>query len=83
MTHIEFVSAEWCGPSVEMRHTLDAIAQEFPEVQVRKLDAEEIATPPEAIPVLRLVVDGKRVKEHVGNQPRSVVRKFFMEAMGE
>ncbi len=49
----------------------------------KRLEAEEIATPPESIPILRLVKDGKRIREVVGNQPKSLVRKFFMEAMGQ
>jgi thioredoxin-like negative regulator of GroEL len=80
MTHIEFISAEWAGPCVEMRHTIEKVAPEFPGVQWRHLEAEELAVCPAAVPVLRLVVDGKRVRETVGNQSERVVREFFEAA---
>ena len=80
MTHIEFIGADWCGPSVAMRCTLDELVAQFPGVKVRCLEAEELAVCPTAIPILRLVVDGKRVREHVGNQPESTIREFFEAA---
>jgi len=77
MTHIEFISAEWAGPWVLMGQTVEAVSKQFPEVTVRHLEAEELAVCPTAVPILRLVKDGKRVREVVGNQSERVVREFF------
>ena len=80
MTHVDFIGAEWCGPSVAMRCTIDELAAQFPEVKVQFWEAEELAVCPTAIPILRLVKDGKRVREVVGNQSERVVREFFEAA---
>ncbi len=80
VNQIEFIGAEWAGPCVAMQQTVGVVSKDFPEVTVRRLEAEELAVCPTAIPVLRLVKDGKRVRETIGNQSERVVREFFEAA---
>jgi thiol-disulfide isomerase/thioredoxin len=80
MTYIEFIGADWAGPCVLMQQTVEAVSKDFPEVTVRHMEAEELAVCPTAVPILRLVKDGKRVRETVGNQSERVIREFFEAA---
>ena len=77
--------AAWCGPCRMIAPAIEAIAAEYPDVKVCKVNVDE---QPElarkfqvmSIPMLVVMKDGAVVQKSVGAQPKASIARLIQEA---
>ena len=70
--------ASWCGPCRMLSPTVDAIAEERPDIKVCKINVDEqfeLASQfnVSSIPTLVVMKDGKRVDQSIGVRPKDAI----------
>jgi thioredoxin 1 len=74
--------AEWCGPCKMLAPVLESILEEYPNVWVLKINADEFPNLTKkydisSIPTLLLFREGSIIKYVVGAKPKSFIKRML------
>ena len=81
--------AEWCGPCRTVGPILDELAKDYAgKLTVAKIDIDENPMTPNeyavrGIPTMLLFRDGKLLDQKVGAMPRSALKDWIADKLGE
>ncbi|MBD0271267.1 MAG: thioredoxin [Acetobacteraceae bacterium] len=81
--------AEWCGPCKAVAPILDELAKDYAgKLTVAKMDIDENPMTPNeyavrGIPTMLLFRDGKLLDQKVGAMPRSALKDWIADKIGE
>ena len=81
--------AEWCGPCKAVAPILDELARDYAgKLTVAKVDIDENPMTPNeyavrGIPTMLLFRDGKLLDQKVGAMPRSALKDWIADKIGE
>ncbi len=76
--------ATWCGPCKMLSPVVDSIAEEHPEIKIRKIDIDEEPSLTErfgimSVPTLVVMKNGEIVRTSVGFKSRDAVLSLLAE----
>ena len=81
--------AEWCGPCKAVGPILDELAKDYAgKLTVAKMDIDENPVTPNeyavrGIPTMLLFRDGKLLDQKVGAMPKSALKDWIADKLGE
>ena len=81
--------AEWCGPCKTVGPILDELAKDYAgKLTVAKIDIDENPMTPNeyavrGIPTMLLFRDGKLLDQKVGAMPKSALKDWIVDKLGE